>query len=275
MSLIAAAGLSAVFDTVPMNTVLRFGSFELRPAARLLLRDGQEVAIGGRAFDLLCVLAQRHPQVVSHTELLEAAWSGGVVEPNNLQVQIWALRRLLGPQAIFTVARRGYRFAPERIGHALEPAGLELPPVDGTPALNLAPRFARHRLVTLVGRDPAALLEWAEVQARQHADQTGVAVWHLSHAAHAADAALHALIERLRSRADVLLWPGTQRQAQDLRQWLDLTRERAPGLRWLSTALEPLGHPEESVVQAPERAADDETLSEALAFRLRRGHCAR
>jgi len=93
-----------------MTMTMRFGRFELRPAQRLLLRDGAPCRIGGRAFDVLLVLLRHRHRTVTHQELLEAVWPNLAVEPNNLQVQVCTLRKLLGQQAILTVARRGYRY---------------------------------------------------------------------------------------------------------------------------------------------------------------------
>jgi DNA-binding winged helix-turn-helix (wHTH) protein len=42
--------------------------------------------------------------------LYDLVWPGRVVEENNLAVQVLALRRLLGTQAVATVPGRGYRF---------------------------------------------------------------------------------------------------------------------------------------------------------------------
>jgi predicted ATPase/class 3 adenylate cyclase len=89
---------------------IRFGNVEVRPAERQLLLGGEPVALGGRAFDLLLALLERRDRVVTKNELFELVWPGLVVEENNLQVQISALRKLLGAQAIATVAGRGYRF---------------------------------------------------------------------------------------------------------------------------------------------------------------------
>jgi predicted ATPase/DNA-binding winged helix-turn-helix (wHTH) protein len=87
-----------------------FGRFELQPERRRLLRDGEPVAMGARAFDVLLALLERGDRVVSKTELLDLVWPGLVVEENNLQVQISTLRKHLGTQAIVTVPGRGYRF---------------------------------------------------------------------------------------------------------------------------------------------------------------------
>jgi DNA-binding winged helix-turn-helix (wHTH) protein len=46
-------------------------------------------------------------------ELLERVWPGLIVEENDLQVQVSALRKLLGQDAIATVAGRSYRFTLE------------------------------------------------------------------------------------------------------------------------------------------------------------------
>jgi TolB-like protein len=74
------------------------------------------VAIGGRALDLLGVLAERPGEVLSKAEIMGAVWPGMVVEEGNLTLQISALRRVLdrgraGGSCIQNVARRGYRFA--------------------------------------------------------------------------------------------------------------------------------------------------------------------
>jgi DNA-binding winged helix-turn-helix (wHTH) protein len=73
------------------------------------------VAIGSRALDLLCVLVQRHGDLVSKEEIMAAVWPGIVVADSNLPIQILALRRVLdrgrgGGSCIQTVAGRGYRF---------------------------------------------------------------------------------------------------------------------------------------------------------------------
>jgi TolB-like protein len=85
-----------------------FGRWRLLPDARRLLADGEPVALGSRAFDLLLVLVE--------DALLHRVWPSTVVEENNLQVQMSALRRALGVDAaqfIATVPGRGYRFTGE------------------------------------------------------------------------------------------------------------------------------------------------------------------
>ncbi len=88
----------------------QFAEFEVAPSTRQLLQGGVPVPLGARAFDLLmCLIAQRE-HLVSRDELIEQVWPGLVVTDANLNVQVSALRKLLGPQAVLTVAGRGYRF---------------------------------------------------------------------------------------------------------------------------------------------------------------------
>ena len=88
----------------------RFEHFEVLPEQRQLLVHGQAAVLGTRAFDLLLALIEHSDRVVGKHELMALVWPGLVVEENNLTVQISALRKLLGAQAVATVAGRGYRF---------------------------------------------------------------------------------------------------------------------------------------------------------------------
>jgi len=88
----------------------RFGRFELRPAQRLLLADGDPLSLGARAFDLLQVLVENRDRVVPHDELMARVWPGLVVDENNLRQHVSSLRKLLGNAALLTVPGRGYRF---------------------------------------------------------------------------------------------------------------------------------------------------------------------
>jgi TolB-like protein len=90
----------------------KFGRFELCPARRQLLVDDQPAPLGARAFDVLRALIERRDRLVTKEELLDLAWPGLAVEENNLQVQVSALRKILGNDAIATVAGRGYHFTP-------------------------------------------------------------------------------------------------------------------------------------------------------------------
>src|ERR1700736_261982 len=108
------------------SDTFRFGSFHLLAGRRELRFNGAHVAIGSRTFDLLLALVRRRGQLATKDDLMAEVWSGRVVEENNLQAQISALRKVLAREAIGadclqTVPGRGYRFLSEvEYGH---PAG--------------------------------------------------------------------------------------------------------------------------------------------------------
>jgi len=93
-----------------VTDIYRFGRFELNPSTRQVMIDNQPLPLGARAFDVLLALIERRDRLVTKNELLELVWPGVVVEENNLMVQVSALRKLLGGDAIATIAGRGYRF---------------------------------------------------------------------------------------------------------------------------------------------------------------------
>jgi adenylate cyclase len=88
---------------------IALGPFRLDRLGRSLTRDGAPVPVGGRALDVLAILAAAAGETVGKDTLLDQVWPGLTVEENNLHVQISTLRRLLGDGWIVTVPGRGYR----------------------------------------------------------------------------------------------------------------------------------------------------------------------
>jgi DNA-binding winged helix-turn-helix (wHTH) protein len=120
-----------------MATVYRFGPFRLDPDAGILFRGAEPTMLGQRAVTLLRVLLAQPGTPVSKGALIDAAWSGLVVEESNLTVQIAALRRVLAAEAggdrwIETLPRRGYRY----VGPAVATGGFEAVP-QTSPTLTL------------------------------------------------------------------------------------------------------------------------------------------
>lgn len=93
----------------------RFDNFILSPRRRLLVRDGRELPLIPRYFDLLVFLVERRHEAVHRREIFERVWSDVVVSDSALSQAIRTLRRTLGeesrePRFIRTVSRHGYRF---------------------------------------------------------------------------------------------------------------------------------------------------------------------
>ena len=111
-----------------------FGPFELRPAERLLLRQGTRVVVGSRAMDILICLIERQGDVVSPDELLGRVWRGVAVEAAALRVQVSALRKALGEAGslapyVSNVAGRGYCFVGPIIREAMAAPAAPPPPI--------------------------------------------------------------------------------------------------------------------------------------------------
>src|SRR5882672_7793134 len=120
----------------------RFGPFELQPDKRRLLKDGETIALRPRAFDLLVALVDRAGHLVTKDELLDQVWPKMVVEEAALHVQVSALRKVLGADAITTVSGRGYQFT--------------LPVTKGDGGANRASRSKHnlpYQLTSFIGRE--------------------------------------------------------------------------------------------------------------------------
>jgi predicted ATPase/DNA-binding winged helix-turn-helix (wHTH) protein len=91
--------------------MISIGPLQVDLARRELFRDGELVRLGSRAFDMLAALIAANGKMVSKDEILRLVWPDTVVEVNNLQVQVSALRKALGESRdlIRTVSGRGYR----------------------------------------------------------------------------------------------------------------------------------------------------------------------
>jgi DNA-binding winged helix-turn-helix (wHTH) protein/TolB-like protein/Tfp pilus assembly protein PilF len=97
------------------NHSYEFGRFRLKPAERILLREGEPVPLTPKVFDILVTLVEHGGQVVAKDDLMKRVWPNTFVEEGNLTQNISLLRKALGEspggvQFIETVPRRGYRF---------------------------------------------------------------------------------------------------------------------------------------------------------------------
>lgn len=98
--------------------IYQFGPFELDPAEHRLLRDGADVCLQPKAFEILRLLVEHAGHLVTKDDLLRQIWPDTLVEENNLNKNISLLRKALmdctgGQCYIETVPRVGYRFTAE------------------------------------------------------------------------------------------------------------------------------------------------------------------
>jgi DNA-binding winged helix-turn-helix (wHTH) protein len=92
-----------------------FGRFVFDSDTRELLEEGRRLHVSPKAFDVLQVLLERRPKVVSKTELHDRVWAGAFVGDANLAVTVAEIRQALGDdpregKLIRTVHRVGYAF---------------------------------------------------------------------------------------------------------------------------------------------------------------------
>lgn len=144
-----------------------FGPFTLDTDQRRLLRDGADVPLTPKAFDLLALLVERRPTALSKQDILDAVWQGTFVTENNLATTIRDLRSALdddasAPRYIRTVYAHGYAF----VGDAAE--GAAPAPATDWRILHASRELTLRAGENLVGRDAAIVID-AHTVSRQHA----------------------------------------------------------------------------------------------------------
>jgi DNA-binding winged helix-turn-helix (wHTH) protein len=95
---------------------LRIGDAVLDTAARLLSRDGREVRLRPKVYELLELLVEHRPRAVSTERLRKHLWPDTHVVDGNLHVLVGQVRKVLGddpqePHWVRTVAGFGYAFS--------------------------------------------------------------------------------------------------------------------------------------------------------------------
>ena len=155
----------------------------LDPTARTLSVDAERVAIGARALDVLTALAEAGGELVTKEQLLQRCWPGLVVEEANVHVQVSALRKLLGADAIATVPGLGYRLAWPAHSAVPAVAAHNLPSrrtrfIGREAALDQArQRLQQTRLLTFIGIGGTGKTRLAIELARQTKDDHADGAW--------------------------------------------------------------------------------------------------
>lgn len=144
--------------------MISLGQASVSLELREVFRNGVPLRVGTRAFDILELLISCPGRLVSKDEILQRVWPDTVVEENNLQVHVSALRKALGADRdlIRTIPGRGYMLMCAEDDSALSTAA-EYP--DAGLAGSFASRMLRKselpHSVPLIGRE-AALEEVCE-----------------------------------------------------------------------------------------------------------------
>ncbi|MSO30684.1 MAG: FHA domain-containing protein [Acidobacteria bacterium] len=156
---------------------IRFGSSVLDVETRRLIRDGREVHVTPKGFDLLRLLAEHAPRALTKTELVEHLWPNTFVSDDALARLISDVRVTIGdsarqPTLIRTIHGFGYAFTAEvqsesrlrpRTPFKLTWASHDFPLNEGENVIGRDPDVAvpinasivsrRHARVTVAGGD--------------------------------------------------------------------------------------------------------------------------
>lgn len=134
------------------STSVRFGPFKLAVNERMLTKGGSPVELGGRALEILIVLATSPNEILSKKELMDRVWPDATVEEGSLRFHMAGLRKALGDgqdgaRYIATLAGRGYCF--------VAPTEPVLPDDNDTASANESFPHTNlpQRLRRMVGRD--------------------------------------------------------------------------------------------------------------------------
>jgi DNA-binding winged helix-turn-helix (wHTH) protein len=153
----------------------QFEPFTLDTGTRELLKDGQPVHLSPKAFDVLALLVERRPNVVTKKDFDLRIWPGIFVSDANLSVIVSEIRRALGD----TPREQRYVRTVDRVGYAF--SGEAESELAGVGAIRTAPgatcrlSWAGGHVVLglgehLIGRNPACAV-WLDFEgvSRRHA----------------------------------------------------------------------------------------------------------
>lgn len=131
------------------HTVYLFDGFQLDVTRRKLISNGGLVQpVNSRAMDALLLLVANAGELIEKRRLMQTVWPNAIVEDNNLNQCILAIRRALGEAAgsnryVMTVPGRGYRFV-SPVREAVQESVAEAP-------ASSAPRQRAPQLLWLLG----------------------------------------------------------------------------------------------------------------------------
>lgn len=97
--------------------VIRCGALEIYPKARKVLRDGSEVLLTPKEFDILLFLARNRGDVFTKEQIYQAVWEGDyLLDDSNIMAFIRKLRKKIepnpdAPEYILTIWGIGYKFS--------------------------------------------------------------------------------------------------------------------------------------------------------------------
>ncbi|WP_343666048.1 ATP-binding protein [Paraburkholderia tropica] len=292
----------------PPSAVFQLGHARVDLRERVLLRNGEPVQVGARAYAILEALIEADGGLVTKHELLARAWPGVVVEENNLQVQLSKLRRALGDDraCIVTESGRGYRLLAARANERTRseiangprnvPGNGDHPTPPAARLPNLPPPIGRDhaissvlgaltcgRALTLIGSGGIGKTTLSMAVAQRFEAERGGHVMVIELAAMAtADEVARAVKARLSAHGasgtsgnsgSLLLLDNAEHMIAAVADIVHRVLDDYPALRVLVTSREALAIDRETLMPVeplavPEREADEQTVRRQAAVQL-------
>jgi TolB-like protein/DNA-binding winged helix-turn-helix (wHTH) protein len=144
--------------TPTQSHILKFGVFEVDFTAGELRKSGMRQNLSGQPFEVLRILLEHHPEVVTREELRRHLWPDNTFVDYDLALKrvINRLREALGdsadnPRFIETIPRKGYRFISPVSANGAERNVAESPVEDAVAGRSPSSRSRMLRVVLGLG----------------------------------------------------------------------------------------------------------------------------
>ena len=99
------------------SDIIRCGALSIDPRLRRVSRDGTEIPLTPKEFDILCFLARNRGEVFTKEQIYQAVWeSDYLLDDSNIMAFIRKLRKKIepnpdAPEYILTIWGIGYKFS--------------------------------------------------------------------------------------------------------------------------------------------------------------------
>lgn len=99
------------------SDIIRCGALSIDPRQRRVSRDGAEIPLTPKEFDILCFLARNRGEVFTKEQIYQAVWeSDYLLDDSNIMAFIRKLRKKIepnpdAPEYILTIWGIGYKFS--------------------------------------------------------------------------------------------------------------------------------------------------------------------
>lgn len=98
-----------------LRHIYQFGPYCVDATERILHKNGQEIVLTAKSFDVLLVLVQNSGHIVEKETFMREVWEGSFVEDSNITQNVSVLKKIFREDGdnhryIETISKRGYRF---------------------------------------------------------------------------------------------------------------------------------------------------------------------